>query len=101
MPNVEVMSEFEMSPIISMNIFRYEVTDKRSAWIAVLFRTVSFAIGLLVVWLVLDPKPLVLQLTAGAAVCLVIVGFTLDHWKLRHPSTSARARTDRIPPRDN
>ena len=73
-----------------MNIFRYEVTDKRSAWLGLLLRTLWFAIGLLVAWLVFRPKPLVLQLTAGACVYLVIVGFTLDHWKLRHRGTSAR-----------
>lgn len=75
-----------------MNIFRHELTDKRSAWIGALLRTLWFAIGLLVVWMVLRPKPLVLQLAAGAALYLVIVSFTLDHWKLRHPSNSSRTR---------
>src|SRR6266850_766788 len=75
-----------------MNIFRYELTDKRSVCVGALLRTLWFAIGLLVVWLVFSPRPLVLQLTAVAALYLVIVAFTLDHWKLRHPSNSARTR---------
>jgi len=73
-----------------MNIFRYELTDKRSAWIGALLRTLWFAIGLPVFWLLFSPSPLVLQMTAVASLYLVIVAFTLDHWKLRHPSTSAR-----------
>ena len=74
-----------------MNIFRYEVTDKKGALIAALLRTLWFATGLLVLCLVFGMKPLELQLTAGLALYVVIVGFTLDHWKLRHQSTSRLA----------
>jgi|SRR5882672_7583034 len=73
-----------------MNIFRYELTDKRSVWVGALLRTLWFAIGLLVVWLVFSPRLLAIQMTAVAALYLVIVAFALDHWKLRHPSTPAR-----------
>ena len=75
-----------------MNIFRYELTDKRSAWIGALLRTIWFSISLLVLWLVFSPRLLVLQMTAVAALYLVIVAFALDHWKLRHPSNSVRTR---------
>src|SRR5262245_56051402 len=71
-----------------MNIWHYELTDKRSATIRLALRLLWFLLGSALVWLLLQPTRLVIVLVLGAVVYLSMLGFALDHWKLRHPETS-------------
>jgi|SRR5882672_1357338 len=71
-----------------MNIWRYELTDKRSAVVRLALRLLWFLLGFAFVWLLLQPPRVAIYLVAGAVVYLSIVGFVFDHWKLRHPETS-------------
>jgi|GEM_PF-5666767 hypothetical protein len=71
-----------------MNIWHYELTDKRSATVRLALRLLWFLLGFAFVWLLLQPPRVAIYLVAGAVVYLAIVGFVFDRWKLGHPETS-------------
>ena len=71
-----------------MNIWHYELTDKRSAAVRLALRFLWFLLGVAFVWLFLQPPSMAVCLVVGAVVYLSIVGFGFDHWKLRRPETS-------------
>ncbi len=71
-----------------MNIWHYELTDKRSATVRLALRLFWFLLGLAFGWLLLQPRGAVIRLIIAAVFYLSLLGFALDHWKLRHPETS-------------
>src|SRR6266508_2035653 len=71
-----------------MNIWHYELRNDRSAAVRLALRLFVFLLSFAFVWLLLQPPRVTISLLGGAVVYFSLVGFVLDHWKLRHPETS-------------
>lgn len=75
-----------------MNIWHYELTDRKSAIVRLILRLLWLFIGLALAWLFLrhflQPLRVAGFLLVGSALYLSLVGLAFDLWKLRHPETS-------------
>jgi len=73
-----------------MSFWHYKLTDTRSARIRLILSLVWSLPWVVVFWLV-EQRPALVLIFAGALCYMSVLEFVIDHWRMRHPDVPAEA----------